>query len=61
MADNDKLMDVTEVANYLGLSKAQIYAWTSKNKIPHYKPGGNKVFFYKSEVDEFVKNGKVEQ
>jgi excisionase family DNA binding protein len=41
-------------------SKKTVYAWTYQGKIPHYKdPGGKGVRFLTSEIDEWLKTGRV--
>lgn len=32
---------------------------TSKKEIPFYKPLGKKIYFNKSELDEWIFNGKI--
>ena len=33
----EKLLDIVELSEMLGVTKATIYSWTSQNKIPHIK------------------------
>lgn len=33
----EKLLDIDDVSEMLGVTKATIYSWTSQNKIPHIK------------------------
>ena len=33
----EKLMNIDEVAEYLGVTKTTIYSWTAQKKIPHIK------------------------
>lgn len=49
----NELMDMKEVVLYLKISSSAIYKLTSSNRIPHYK-NGKKVYFKKSEIDEWV-------
>ena len=49
-----KPMNLMETAAYLGLSPSYIYKLTHKHLIPHYKPTGKRVFFYKKELDEWI-------
>jgi excisionase family DNA binding protein len=55
-------MDIDGLCSYHpnNPSKKTVYAWTYKGKIPHYKdPGGKGVRFLKSEIDEWLKTGRV--
>ena len=55
-----KPMNLMEAAAYLGLSPSYIYKLTHKHLIPHYKPTGKRVFFYKKELDEWIVKGNRE-
>lgn len=48
-----ELMTVEEASIYLGFKESYIYQLTSGKKIPFYKPG-HKVFFKKTDLDEWV-------
>ena len=48
-----KLMNVKEVAEYLGVAVPTIYGWTHRNFIPHHKLS-NLVKFRKEKIDEWV-------
>lgn len=54
-----KPMSFAETAQYLGVSKSYLYRMTSEGKIPHYKPGGKKVYFEKGEVDRWLTARRV--
>jgi excisionase family DNA binding protein len=54
-----KPMSFAETAEYLGVSKSYLYRMTSEGKIPHYKPGGKKVYFEKGEVDRWLMARRV--
>lgn len=53
--ENDKILQIDEVCEYLGLSKSYLYKLTMNGKIRHYKPMGKKLYFSKKEVDKWVK------
>ena len=59
--ENDVLerwVNLEEVANYLSVSKDTIRAWIKQGKIPFYRPG--KMYKFKiSEIDDYVRNGKI--
>lgn len=54
-------MNVREVAEYLGLKPATIYAYICDRRIPYHKvPGSQLVRFHVSEVDEWMRSGRIE-
>ena len=59
--ENDVLerwVNLEEVANYLSVSKDTIRAWIKQGKIPFYLAG--KMYKFKiSEIDDYVRNGKI--
>lgn len=60
LISNKKVLNLNEIAEYIGYSKSHIYKLTSTNQIPHYKPNGKVLFFDKNEVDTWLLNNKVE-
>lgn len=54
-----KPLTLGEAAAYLGISKSYLYKLTSQARIPHYKPEGKKVYFEKSELDEWLLRNPV--
>lgn len=52
------MMTATETANYMGISKSYLYKMTAKREIPCYKPHGKMVYFDKTEVDAWMRQGK---
>lgn len=50
---------IEDVVLLTGLSKAYLYTLTSTKQIPHYKLG-NKVYFNKSEIEQWMLSNKVE-
>ena len=64
MNNNDKNMELEkwvnleDIADYLSVSKDTIRAWIKDEKIPFYKAG--KLYKFKiSEIDDYVRNGKI--
>ncbi|MEM7039137.1 MAG: helix-turn-helix domain-containing protein [Bacteroidota bacterium] len=53
------LLDLDECAEYSGYSKSYLYKLTSLSQIPHYKPGGKKIFFKRSEIDAWLLRNPV--
>jgi len=54
-----EILTVDDATVYLQLSKSCLFKMTSKKAIPFYKPGGKKIYFKKSELDEWIFKGKV--
>ncbi|HYQ86146.1 MAG TPA: helix-turn-helix domain-containing protein [Bacteroidota bacterium] len=54
-----KPMTLDEAASYLHISKSYLYRLTSKSLIPHYKPGGKKIFFDKNDLDHYILRNRV--
>ncbi len=57
--ESDRRMFLEEAAEYLGIAKPTLYLYLSKKKIKHSKTG-NKVIFWKSDLDNYIKGGTVE-
>ena len=55
-----EFLDLNEASKYMKLSKSALYKLTSKGEITFYQPGGKKIFFYKSDLHEWIKKGKVQ-
>lgn len=51
-------MDVEQASVFLNISKATIYSMTHLGTIAHYKKG-NKLYFSKKELNEYLKSGRV--
>jgi len=50
-----RLIDIIELAEYLGISKHTLYTWVSQRKIPYHKVG-RLTKFDKAEIDEWIDN-----
>lgn len=63
-----KPLNLVEAAKYLSISQSHLYKLTSQRKIPSHKPNGKYLYFFKEELDEWVRasskdkvlSGKVE-
>jgi len=51
-------LDMDEASQYLGISKATLYTYTSKNIIPYHKIRGRKIYFSLDDLDNFILNNK---
>lgn len=58
MTDNG-IMTLEETSEYLKVSKSYLYKLTSRKKIPFYKPAGKLIYFFKNEIDQWIKDGKI--
>ncbi len=52
--NNKEVFNIEELVLYTGFSKNYVYKLTSTNLIPYYSPNGKKIFFKKSEIDEWL-------
>jgi len=58
-ADQNELLTVDQAAVFLKLATQTIYGKISRNEIPVHKPSGSKrVYFYKNDLIEYIKQGK---
>ena len=55
----DKLLNVNQLSDVLGLKKITIYEWVRNNKIPFIKLG-KRVLFHPRDVEEFIKTNRKE-
>lgn len=60
MNDNDKIMTLEEVAEYLRLKPQTIYTWAQEKKIPAAKLG-KEWRFRKSMIDQWFNNSMDEK
>lgn len=54
----DRWLSVGEIAEYLGISKDTVYAWITNKGFPGHRIG-RLWKFKRSEVDEWVRQGKA--
>lgn len=55
-----RMLTVDEVALYLGVTKQWVYSLVNQRVLPTYKPNGRRLYFDRSEVDEWVKAGRLD-
>jgi excisionase family DNA binding protein len=60
--EQSKWMDLNGVVEYLPgrWSKRYIYHLISTEQIPHYKPSRNKLIFNRDDIDQWLKDCRVE-
>ncbi|MDD2364227.1 MAG: helix-turn-helix domain-containing protein [Eubacteriales bacterium] len=60
VAETEKWVNLEDVADHLSMSKDAIRAWVRGGKLPAYKAG--KMYKFKlSEVDEWVREGRIKE
>ncbi len=55
----EKLLNIDELAEILGVTKATIYSWTSQNKIPHVKLTKRLLKFREQEIMDWISQKSV--
>ncbi len=59
--NNDTPLNFVQAAQYLSISHSHLYKMTSQRKIPFHKPSGKYLYFFKNELDEWIrKNDELE-
>ena len=53
-----EILNAQEAASFLKVKVATVYERTSAKSIPHVKKG-NKLYFHRSELEQWLKEGKV--
>jgi len=54
------ILNLSEAAEFTGLSKSSMYKLTHYRKIEHYKPNGKNIYFKKEDLESFLLKGKKE-
>ncbi len=49
-----KVLTIKEACVHLGLSRSHLYKLTSKKQIPHFCPGGRRLYFKREELDNWM-------
>lgn len=55
---NKEVLNVDDVCKYLAISASHLYKLTSKKQIPHYCPEGKKLYFSRTEIDQWLMRNK---
>ena len=55
-----EILTVEEASEFLGLSTSRLYKMTSNKEIPHYKPGGKKIYLNRQELEQWILNSRVD-
>tara|TARA_R110002049_G_scaffold93391_3_gene230914 strand:- start:20607 stop:20909 length:303 start_codon:yes stop_codon:yes gene_type:complete len=54
-----EILTIEEASDFLGLSISRLYKMTSNKEIPHYKPGGKKIYLNRQELEQWILNSRV--
>lgn len=49
-----EILNFKEVCEYLDISESHLYKMTSKREIPCYQPNGKKLYFKRTELDDWL-------
>ncbi len=55
----DDMLTSDEAAEYLGITKSNLYKLTSSREIPFYKPGGKTCYFKREDLDAYKCSNRV--
>ena len=55
----EEILSLNEAAKYLSASKSFVYKMTSQKLIPHYIPGGKKIYFKKSDLEDWLLKNRI--
>ena len=56
----NSILTLEGTARYLGVSKTYVYYLTRLRKIRHFKPLAGKIFFLRSDIDQWLESGVIE-
>nr|DAV39561.1 MAG TPA: helix-turn-helix domain protein [Bacteriophage sp.] len=56
----EKWVNLEDIADYLSVSQDTIRTWIKEDKLPYYR-AGKRYKFKISEVDEWVRKGKIKE
>ncbi len=55
----DGILSFNEATVFLKMSKSCLYKITSQKQIPHYVPGGKKIYFKKSDLEKWLLQRRI--
>ena len=55
-----EILTFYEAVEFLGVSKSLLYKMTAKMLLPHYKPRGKMVYFDKKELEDWIREGRID-
>lgn len=54
------VLNFNEACQYLGLSQSHMYKLTSSKSIPHFCPQGKRLYFKRTELDEWLLRNRTD-
>lgn len=58
LATTKEVLTIAECAIITGMSVTHLYRLTSQKEIPFYKPMGGKIYFKRSEIEDWLLQGR---
>lgn len=55
----EEFLCVSDLCDYLKISKSSVHKLSSAKAIPTYKPGGKLIYFKKSEVNAYLERNRT--
>nr|DAG84652.1 MAG TPA: helix-turn-helix domain protein [Caudoviricetes sp.] len=55
------VLDIDDMVALTGLSKSYVYKLTCRKEIPYYKPNGKLIYFDRQEVENWMRQNKVDK
>jgi len=55
-----KMLSIDDVSVLTGLSKSHLYKMTCSHQIPYYKPNGKLMYFDEAEIEEWMRQNRIE-
>lgn len=59
LSSRKELLSFEDATIMLGVSESYLYKLTSQRRIPHFKPFGKLIFFKRSELMDWVEEGRI--
>ncbi len=59
LLSSKNVLTIDDVAQLTGITKSTIYKLTCGRKIPHYKPNTKLLFFDKKEIEDWMRQNRV--
>lgn len=56
---NKQILNLEEAAAFTGVAVSYLYKLTSNQQIPHFKPRGKMIYFDRTELEEWLRQGRV--
>jgi excisionase family DNA binding protein len=55
----EEILSLSEAAEFLKVSKSCVYKLTSAKKITHFVPGGKRIYFKKSDLENWILQNRI--